>query len=335
MTVLVTGGAGYIGAHTVLALLQASYEVVVIDNLSNSSTKSLDRVAQIAGKSAKFIECDIRDSANLNEVFDEYKIQQVIHFAGLKAVGESCKQSLSYYDNNVAGTVSLLQAMAKASVKQMIFSSSATVYGDSHAPPYKEAFGRGKTTNPYGTTKVMIEQILEDLVVSNPDWSVSLLRYFNPVGAHHSGLIGENPKGIPNNLMPFITQVAVGARQELSIFGNDYGTPDGTCQRDYIHVMDLAEGHLAALNHLKPGCRVFNLGTGMPVSVLQMVEAFQTQNNRIVPYKIVERRVGDVAAVWADTKKARDELGWQAKHNLNDMVRSSWNWQKQNPRGYD
>lgn len=335
MKILVTGGAGYIGAHTVLVLLEAGFEVVVVDNLANASTTSLVRVAQITGKTATFIECDIRDSVKLDAVFSEHQISQVIHFAGLKAVGESCEQPLAYYDNNVSGTVSLLQAMAKANVKQIIFSSSATVYGDSHTPPYKETFGRGKTTNPYGSTKAMIEQILEDLAHSDVNWSVSLLRYFNPVGAHPSGLIGEDPKGIPNNLMPFITQVAVGEREELAVFGNDYDTPDGTCLRDYIHVMDLAEGHLAALQNLNPGCAVFNLGTGVPVSVLEMVKAFESQNGIALPHKCVERRAGDIAAVWADTAKAEAELNWQAKRDLAEMVRSSWNWQQKNPRGYE
>lgn len=335
MKILVTGGAGYIGVHTVLVLLEAGHEVVVIDNLSNSKIKSLERVSQFSGKSVKFIECDIRDSARLDAVFLEYQIRQVIHFAGLKAVGESCEKPLYYYDNNVSGTIALLQAMERANVKRLIFSSSATIYGDSHTPPYKETFGRGKTTNPYGTTKAMIEQIIEDLVLSDPGWSVSMLRYFNPVGAHPSGLIGEDPKGTPNNLMPIITQVALGARHSLSIFGNDYDTPDGTCQRDYIHVMDLAEGHLAALNHLKPGCSAYNLGTGLPVSVLQMVETFESQNDLVLQSDIVERRVGDLPAVWADTQKAKEELGWQANRDLGDMVRSSWNWQKQNPNGYD
>lgn len=335
LKILVTGGAGYIGAHTVLVLLEAGFDVVVVDNLSNSSSKSLERVEQITGKTVNFIECDIRNSSKLSEVFTEHQINQVIHFAGLKSVSESYEQPLVYYDNNVAGTVSLLQVMEEANVKKIIFSSSATVYGDSNSPPYRETFGRGKTTNPYGSSKAMTEQILEDLAQSDPNWSVSLLRYFNPVGAHFSGLIGENPTGVPNNLMPFITQVAVGQRKELSVFGSDYDTPDGTCLRDYIHVMDLAEGHLAALQNLKPGCAVFNLGTGVPVSVLEMVKVFESQNGIVLPHKFVERRCGDIAAVWADTTKARTLLNWHANRDLANMVRSSWNWQQKNPHGYE
>lgn len=335
MKILVVGGCGYIGTHTVLVLLEAGYEVVVVDNLSNSSPLSMQRVAEITGKTATFIEADIRDFDQLRLVFEAHEISCVIHFAGLKAVGESCKKALNYYDNNLAGTLSLLQAMNSASVKQIIFSSSATVYGESYIPPYKESFGRGTTTNPYSTTKAMIEQVLEDLVASDPSWSVSLLRYFNPVGAHPSGKIGEDPKGLPNNLMPFITQVAVGKRKELSIFGSDYMTPDGTCQRDYIHVMDLAEGHLAALKAMQNGCHTFNLGTGVPVSVLEMVRAFETENQLVLPYRFVTRRDGDIATFWADTTKAKTVLNWQAKLDLADMVRTSWNWQLNNPQGYE
>ncbi len=338
-TVLVTGGAGYIGSHTTLALLQAGFDVVVLDNLCNASDESLRRVAQLAGCAPVFVQGDIRDRALLGRLFAEYSIGAVLHFAGLKAVGESVAQPLRYYDNNVGGTVTLCQAMAAADVFTLIFSSSATVYGDPSTVPITESQSAGHTTNPYGCSKYMVEQVLGDLAASDPRWCVALLRYFNPVGAHESGQIGEDPHGIPNNLLPYITQVAVGTLPELAVFGNDYPTVDGTGVRDYIHVVDLAEGHLAALAalnapHTRPGTHVWNLGTGQGHSVLQMLEAFEAASGRCVPYRIAPRRAGDIATCYADPSKAATELGWTAKRDLHTMMRDAWRWQSQNPDGY-
>lgn len=339
MKVLVTGGAGYIGSHTTLALLQAGFEVVVLDNLCNASVESLRRVAQLAGRAPVFVQGDIRDRALLDQLLAQHPVQAVLHFAGLKAVGESVAQPLRYYDNNVGGTVTLCQAMAEAGVFTLVFSSSATVYGDPATVPITEDAQVGATTNPYGRSKYIVEQVLGDLAASDPRWSVALLRYFNPVGAHESGQIGEDPHGIPSNLLPYITQVAVGKLPELAVFGNDYPTGDGTGVRDYIHVVDLAERHLAALAvlnapHARPGTRVWNLGTGQGYSVLQMVQAFEAANGRTVPYRLAPRRPGDIATCYADPAKAATELGWTAKRGLHSMVRDAWRWQSQNPDGY-
>jgi UDP-glucose 4-epimerase len=333
--ILVTGGAGYIGSHTVLLLLEAGYDVVVVDNLCNSSQTSLLRVAELTGKSCQFHQADICDAEALDQVFQQHQITSVIHFAGLKAVGESVEQPLRYYQNNVGGTVTLCQIMAKHGVKSIVFSSSATVYGDEAPVPYVET-SLPKAINPYGRTKLYVEELLKDTHQSDSEWSVSLLRYFNPVGAHPSGAIGEDPKGIPNNLMPFISQVAVGKRDKLSVFGGDYNTPDGTCVRDYIHVMDLAHGHVEALKQLstKPGVHTFNLGSGKGTSVLELVRAFETVNEIDVPFEIVGRRAGDLPAFYADAEKAREELGWATQLTIEDMCRDSWNWQRQNPYGY-
>lgn len=339
MKVLVTGGAGYIGSHTTLALLQAGVEVLVLDNLCNASAESLRRVAQLAGRAPVFVEGDIRDRALLDKLLEQHTVQAVLHFAGLKAVGESVSQPLRYYDNNVGGTVTLCQAMAAAGVFTLVFSSSATVYGDPVTVPITEDQLAGATTNPYGRSKYMVEQVLRDLAASDPGWRVALLRYFNPVGAHESGQIGEDPHGIPNNLLPYITQVAVGKLPELAVFGNDYPTVDGTGVRDYIHVVDLAEGHLAALAalnapHIRPGTYTWNLGTGHGYSVLQMVQAFEAASSRPVPYRLALRRPGDIATCYADPTKAATELGWTAKRDLNTMMRDAWRWQSQNPDGY-
>ena len=335
MKILVTGGAGYIGSHTVLLLLENGYEVVVVDNLSNSSEESLKRVSEITGKGVRFYECDIGDSLAMKKVFSENEISSVIHFAGLKAVGESVAIPLRYYENNISGTLTLLEIMIENNVKSIVFSSSATVYGDPEVVPITEVAPLS-TTNPYGRTKLFLEQILTDLYVSDNDFSVSLLRYFNPVGAHESGKIGENPKGIPNNLMPYITQVASGRLSELNVFGNDYNTPDGTGVRDYIHVMDLAAGHIKAIEYIsgKKGVFIHNLGTGIGYSVLDIVKAFEDANNIKIPYKIAPRRPGDAAACYADPKKASDELSWIAEKGIVDMCRDSWNWQSKNPEGY-
>jgi UDP-glucose 4-epimerase len=333
--ILVTGGAGYIGSHTLLVLLQSGYEVVVYDNLCNSSVASIERVKTLAGRKAHFIEGDIRDPEALNEVFEEHTIDAVIHFAGLKAVGESVQKPAEYYDVNVGGTTKLLLAMQRAGVSKIVFSSSATVYGSEAPTPYVELLGRGTTSNPYGTSKAMIEQMLEDQAVACSDWSIALLRYFNPIGAHESGLIGEDPLGIPNNLMPFMAQVAVGRREKLFVFGGDYSTPDGTCRRDYLHVMDLAEGHVKALESLdKPGCDGYNLGAGSPVSVLEMISAFESETGVKIPYEIAPRREGDLAEFWADPSKANQQLGWSAKRSLKQMMADTWRWQSQNPNGY-
>ena len=337
MNILVTGGAGYIGSHTCVELLEAGYTPIVLDNLCNSSAESLRRVEQITGKPVKFVEGDVRDEAVLDAVFSQYDIACVIHFAGLKAVGESVAKPLAYYENNLCSTMVLCRIMAKHGVKKLIFSSSATVYSGDNEMPLRETSKTGNCTNPYGWTKYMGEQILRDIAKADPDWSVVLLRYFNPVGAHKSGLIGEHPNGIPNNLMPFISQTAVGKRDHLSVFGNDYDTPDGTGVRDYIHVVDLAKGHVAAINYLlqHSGEAVFNLGTGHGYSVLDMVKAFESVNQVAVPYEIAPRRPGDLATCYADPAKSRDVLGWQAQLDQNDMCRDSWNWQRKNPNGYE
>ncbi len=333
--ILLTGGAGYIGSHTAIVLQQAGFDVIALDNLCNSSAESLRRVAQITGKAVPLIEADIRDEAALRRVFAEYPITAVVHFAGLKAVGESTQLPLKYYDYNVAGTVTLCRVMADAGVKQLVFSSSATVYGAAAEVPITETSARS-ATNPYGQSKLMIEYILQDLAAADAEWRIALLRYFNPVGAHPSGLIGEDPNGIPNNVMPFISQVAVGKRAHLSVFGSDYPTTDGTGVRDYIHVMDLARGHLQALKYLQQhqGIEAVNLGTGQGYSVLQMVEAFARENNVAVPYQLVDRRPGDVAVCYAEPAKAARLLDWRAEHSLADMVRDAWRWQQQNPDGY-
>ena len=334
-SILVTGGAGYIGSHTVLLLLEAGHQVVVLDNLSNSSRESLNRVERLAGKAVAFVEGDIRDANCLDTLFSDYDIAAVIHFAGLKAVGESVAMPLSYYDCNVTGSLRLLEAMERAGVHTMVFSSSATVYGDPATVPIRENFPLS-STNPYGATKLHIEDMLRDLYRSNEKWKLALLRYFNPVGAHESGQIGEDPAGIPNNLMPYIAQVAVGKREKLGVFGGDYPTADGTGVRDYIHVMDLAQGHLAALEALDAdgGLLTVNLGTGRGYSVLEMVTAFSQASGRPVPYEIVERRPGDVASCYADPAHANAVLGWEAQRGIEKMCEDHWRWQKQNPEGF-
>ena len=337
MAVLITGGAGYIGSHTCVEMLNAGKEIVVIDNFSNSSAKSCNRVKEITGKDFPVIECDIRDEEKLKEVFASYPVDSVIHFAGLKAVGESCVKPLEYYDNNVGGTVKLLNAMRAANVKTIVFSSSATVYGEHNKVPFREDMVAGGTTNPYGTTKYFIEIILKDLCASDPEWSVSLLRYFNPIGAHESGRIGEAPNGTPNNLMPYIAQVAVGKREKLSVFGDDYDTPDGTGVRDYIHVVDLAKGHVAAVRRAQAvkGCEIYNLGTGVGVSVLELVHAFEKATGVKIPYAIAPRRPGDIAYSYADASKAWRVLGWKTEKTAEDACRDTWRWQRNNPNGYD
>jgi UDP-glucose 4-epimerase len=333
--ILLTGGAGYIASHTAICLLEAGFEVLALDNFCNSQAESVRRVEQISGKPLPLIQGDIRDAALLRQIFSQYDISAVVHFAGLKAVGESTAQPLRYYDNNVAGTVNLCQVMAEFGVKQLVFSSSATVYGDARQMPIREDAPRS-ATNPYGQSKLMLEYILADLQAADPSWRIAILRYFNPVGAHESGLIGEDPNGPPNNLMPFITQVAVGKRAQLSVFGDDYPTADGTGVRDYIHVMDLADGHVKALQYLQqqPTLVTVNLGTGQGYSVLQMVHAFSEINQVAVPYQIVARRPGDIAECYADPAKAKALLGWQASRTLADMVQDAWRWQQQNPDGY-
>ena len=337
-TVLVTGGAGYIGSHTCIELLNAGYQVVVVDNLCNSSQESLKRVAEIVGCDAlPFYPVDIRDKKALSHVFNQYAIDSVIHFAGLKAVGESVQKPVAYYDNNVSGTVALLEVMQQHKVQQLVFSSSATVYGDPHTVPIQEQFPRS-ATNPYGRSKLIIEDILIDVHQAEPDWHIALLRYFNPVGAHSSGRIGEDPRGVPNNLMPYVARVAVGTYPSLSVFGDDYPTVDGTGVRDYIHVVDLAKGHVAALNAFQnpqaPHLLTVNLGTGQGYSVLEMIQAFERASQKNIPYKIVARRAGDVAACFADPNLAKQLLGWQAEKNLLDMCEDVWPWQQQNPQGY-
>lgn len=335
MKILVTGGAGYIGSHTVIELLGKGYEVVIVDNFYNSHPEVLERIKELSGKDFKFYEIDLLDKNALKKVFEENKIDSVIHFAGYKAVGESVEKPLMYYHNNLTSTFILCEVMKKYGVKNIVFSSSATVYGLSNVSPLKEDLPLS-TTNPYGTTKLFIEQILRDLYISDNDWSIALLRYFNPIGAHISGRIGENPNGIPNNLMPFITQVAVGKREKLSVFGNDYDTVDGTGVRDYIHVVDLAKGHIKALErHMDfKGVEAYNLGTGKGVSVLELVNTFEKVNGVKIPYTIIDRRPGDIATCFADASKAKKELGWEAEKTIEDMCKDSWNWQKNNPQGY-
>ena len=337
--ILITGGAGYIGSHTLIELDKAGYEFVVYDNLSNSSKESIKRVEKIVNKTISFEQGDIRDKESLRKVFTEYKIDSVIHFAGLKAVGESVAKPIEYYDNNVSGTLKLLEVMKEFNCKKIVFSSSATVYGDPHTTPIKETFPTGATTNPYGQTKYFIEEILKDLYVSDNEFKIAILRYFNPVGAHESGQIGEDPNGIPNNLMPFIAQTAVGKREILSVFGGDYDTHDGTGVRDYIHVVDLAYGHVKAINYLnnlkdveKP--LIVNLGTGKGYSVLDMIKAFEKASGQKINYKIVDRRAGDIAKCYADPSTAKELLGWEAKRNIDDMCADSWRWQSNNPNGY-
>ena len=337
MNVLVTGGAGYIGSHTCVELIEAGYTPVVIDNFCNSNPESLRRVQEITGKPVELIEGDVRDKALLDRVFTEHKIDCVIHFAGLKAVGESVSKPLEYYQNNLCSTMNLCEIMARHDVKKIIFSSSATVYSSENEMPLLETSKTGNCTNPYGWTKYMGEQILRDLANADPEWSVVLLRYFNPVGAHESGMIGEHPNGIPNNLMPYISQTAIGKREHLNVFGNDYLTPDGTGVRDYIHVVDLARGHVSAIHYLEKhtGEAVFNLGTGHGYSVLDMVKAFEAANGVKVPYRFTGRRPGDLPICYAEPAKSNEVLGWEAEHDLVSMCRDTWNWQKKNPNGYD
>ena len=337
MAILVTGGAGYIGSHTCVELLDAGYDVVVYDNLSNSSEKSLERVKQLTGKTVTFYKGDILDESRLNEVFEKENIKSCIHFAGLKAVGESVAKPWEYYQNNITGTLTLVDVMRKHNCKNIIFSSSATVYGDPVMIPITEECPKGQCTNPYGWTKSMLEQILTDMQKADSEWNVILLRYFNPIGAHPSGTMGENPNGIPNNLMPYITQVAVGKLKELGVFGNDYDTPDGTGVRDYIHVVDLAVGHVKALKKFedKEGLSVYNLGTGHGYSVLDIVKNFEEANEIKIPYVIKPRRAGDIATCYSDATKAKKELGWEAKYGIKEMCADSWRWQKNNPNGYD
>ena len=333
--ILVTGGSGYIGSHTVLELLNKGYEVVVVDNLSNSSYESLRRVQKLTGKQVVFYEKDIRDVAAMEEIFTEHKFDAVIHFAAFKAVGESCRLPLKYYDNNISGTVGLLRVMEKFGVKKIIFSSSATVYGTPERLPLDENC-RLSTTNPYGSTKLMMENIMQDVYKADNEWNIILLRYFNPVGSHESGLIGEDPKGIPNNLMPFVAQVASGKLQCINVFGNDYDTPDGTGVRDYIHVVDLALGHIAAIEQCNDnGVHIYNLGTGHGYSVLDMIHAFEKACGKTLPYKICDRRPGDIAACYACPDKAEKELKWKAKFGIEEMCASQWKWQSSNPNGYE
>ena len=337
MTILVTGGAGFIGSHTCISLQEAGYDVVVLDNLSNSSKVSLERVKAITGKEAVFYEGDILDRNILNEIFKKHDIYAVIHFAGLKAVGESVQKPWEYYENNIAGTLTLVDVMRQNGCKNIIFSSSATVYGDPAEIPITENCPKGQCTNPYGWTKSMLEQVLSDMQKADPEWNVILLRYFNPIGAHKSGTMGENPNGIPNNLMPYITQVAVGKLKELGVFGDDYDTPDGTGVRDYIHVVDLADGHVAALKKIQSGVGlgIYNLGTGVGYSVLDIVKNFEAANDIKIPYQIKPRRAGDIATCYCDPSKAKAELGWEAKYGIREMCEDSWRWQKNNPNGYE
>ena len=337
MNILLAGGAGYIGSHTTVQLLDAGFGIVIADNFSYSSPEVIHRVENITGKSIKLYELDIKDKDKLRRVFGENSIDCVIHFAGLKAVGESVKHPLMYYRNNIDTTLTLLECMRGFGVKNIIFSSSATVYGEECTMPCRETMKRGGCTNPYGWTKYMMEQILEDVAKAYPEMSVVLLRYFNPVGAHESGLIGENPKGVPNNLMPYVTQVAVGKREKLTVFGGDYDTPDGTCRRDFIHVMDLAQAHVKAIEYAAEheGVDVFNIGTGTPYSVLDIINTFEKVNSVKVNYEIGSRRSGDLPEVWANVDKANNVLGWKAERTLEDMCRDAWNWQVKNPNGYE
>lgn len=336
-TVLVTGGAGFIGSHTSVELLNAGYDIIILDNFVNSKPESLKRIKELTGKDFKFYQADIRDEEAMTKVFAENKIDAVIHFAGLKSVPQSVKEPLNYYDNNIAGTVCLCRVMDKAGCKKLVFSSSATVYGSKNPSPLREDMPTGDTTNPYGTTKYFIEQILQDLCISDSEWGVSILRYFNPIGAHKSGRIGEDPNGIPGNLMPYITQVAIGKLECLNVCGNDYPTPDGTGVRDYIHVVDLALGHIKALDRLLKvkGCEVYNLGTGKGYSVLDVVKAFEKASGIKINYRIAPRRAGDVACCYADATKAKEVLGWQAQYDIDDMCADSWRWQSQNPNGLE
>lgn len=334
--ILVTGGAGYIGSHTCLELLNAGHDVVVLDNLANSSEVSLQRVQELTQKSLVFVQGDIRDAATLDQVFASHQIDAVIHFAGLKAVGESQHIPLAYFDTNIAGSIQLTQAMQRAGVFRLVFSSSATVYDEANVSPLNEHMPTGMPSNNYGYTKLIVEQLLEKLAIADQRWSIALLRYFNPVGAHQSGQIGEDPQGIPNNLMPYVTQVAVGRREKLSIFGNDYATTDGTGVRDYIHVVDLAHAHVCALNHRlqSEGCRIWNIGTGNGYSVLQIKNTFEAVNGISIPFEFAPRREGDVATTFADNQRAIDELGWKPQYGLEEMLIDSWNWQKNNPNGF-
>lgn len=336
MRFLITGGAGYIGSHTVLELLQAGHEAVVLDNLCNSSMLSLQRVQQITGVAPVFVEGDVCDRAILDRIFSQHEIDGVLHFAGLKAVGESVKQPLPYYQNNVSGSITLCQAMASAGVYRLVFSSSATVYGDPVQIPLVESSPLGTPTNAYGTSKLMVEKILQDMAAADPRWSVALLRYFNPVGAHQSGLMGEDPNGLPENLLPYISRVAVGKLERLSIYGNDYPTPDGTGVRDYIHVVDLAKGHIAAVNYISQhtGINAWNLGTGVGYSVLEMIRAFEEASGCTIPYTLSPRRRGDIAQCWSDPSKALHDLGWKAERGLKEMMEDTWRWQSNNPDGY-
>lgn len=338
MKILVTGGAGFIGSHTCVELLNAGYEIVVVDNLYNSSEKSLDRVRELTGKDFAFYPFDIRDKENMRKIFEDHKIDACIHFAGLKAVGESVRKPLEYYDNNIGGTLALCEIMREYGCKKIVFSSSATVYGSSNISPLKEDMKTGGTTNPYGTTKYMIEIILDDFHKGDNEWAVTLLRYFNPIGAHKSGRIGENPNGIPNNLMPYITQVAIGKLPYLNVFGDDYDTHDGTGVRDYIHVVDLALGHVKAVEKIlkdEPAVNVYNLGTGNGYSVLDIVKAFEQASGQKIEYKIVDRRPGDLDVCYSDASKALNELGWKAERDLLEMCEDSWRWQSGNPNGFD
>ena len=335
--ILVTGGAGFIGSHTLIELHKADYEFVVVDNLVNSNPEALRRVGELIGAEVPFVKADIRDREALNKVFEQYKFDSCIHFAGLKAVGESVAKPLEYYENNMSGTFTLIDVMRQHGCKNIIFSSSATVYGDPAIIPITEECPKGHCTNPYGQTKSMLEQVLMDVQKADPEWNVVLLRYFNPIGAHQSGRIGENPNGIPNNLMPYITQTAIGRRKELGVFGNDYDTHDGTGVRDYIHVVDLATAHVAALQAIEKnaGLAIYNIGTGHGYSVLDVLNAFEKANGVKVPYSIKPRRPGDIATCYCDPSKAERELGWKAKYGIEDMCRDSWNWQSQNPNGFE
>ena len=337
MKILVTGGAGYIGSHTVVELLQAGYEVIIADNLYNSSPKAVERIALITGKKPVFYQADICSREQTEQIFDENQIDAVIHFAGYKAVGESVQKPVEYYSNNITGTLTLTDVMRAHGVKNIIFSSSATVYGDPAFVPITEECPKGICTNPYGWTKWMLEQILTDIHTADPEWNVILLRYFNPIGAHSSGMLGEDPKGIPNNLLPYVAQVAIGRLPSLGVFGNDYDTPDGTGVRDYIHVVDLARGHVSAIRKLNEnaGVCVYNLGTGNGYSVLQVVEAFEKACGHVIPYEIKPRRAGDIAVCYCDPSKAKQELGWEAQYGIEKMCEDSWNWQSKNPNGYN
>lgn len=337
MNILLAGGTGYIGSHTAVSLLDSGHEVVIVDNYCNSNPVAVKRIEEITGKTVTSYDADVRDKAAINKIMQENKIDCVIHFAGLKAVGESVQKPIEYYRNNIDTTLTLLECMRENGVHNIVFSSSATVYGEKNPIPYIETMERGRCSNPYGWTKFMMEQILEDAAKADKQLSVVLLRYFNPIGAHASGRIGEDPRGIPNNLMPYIAQVAVGRRDHLTIFGEDYNTPDGTCRRDYIHVMDLADGHVKAVEYAEnhKGCEVFNLGTGTPYSVLEIVHAFESSTGVKIPYEFGQRREGDLPEFWANSDKAQKILQWKTKHSLEDMCKDTWNWQKKNPRGYN